>query len=158
MYRRSKRLNGNSDGKLRDDRGDRDDRDRPNRTQFYPIVMSYPTLFYPIVLSDSDDRDRPDRTLFYPGDHDRPGRPDRPSSFHHCFHIIAWTVCTLFRAIGAIIWKPGFHKYVMECHFITYLRSHNRHFSRILAFIGFPCPFLNILCLKQSGQATVVLK
>ena len=32
------------------------------------------------------------------------------------------------------------------------------YFSRILAFIGFPCPFLNILCLKQSGQVTVVLK
>ena len=43
MYRRSKRLYGNSDGKLRDDRGDRGDR---------------------------DDRDRPDRTLLYPGDRD----------------------------------------------------------------------------------------
>ena len=36
MYRRSKRLYGNSDGKLRDDRGDRDDRDRPDRTLLYP--------------------------------------------------------------------------------------------------------------------------
>ena len=36
MYRRSKRLYGNSDGKLRDDRGDRDDRDRPVRTLLYP--------------------------------------------------------------------------------------------------------------------------
>ena len=46
----------------------------------------------------------------------RPGRPDRPSTFRHCFHIIAWIVCTLFRAIGAtraigaIIWKPGFNR------------------------------------------------
>ena len=36
MYRQSKRLYGNSDGKLRDDRGDRDDRDRPDRTLLYP--------------------------------------------------------------------------------------------------------------------------
>ena len=36
VYRRSKRLYGNSDGKLRDDRGDRDDRDRPDRTLLYP--------------------------------------------------------------------------------------------------------------------------
>ena len=36
MYRRSKRLYGNSDGKLRDDRGDRDDPNRPDRTLLYP--------------------------------------------------------------------------------------------------------------------------
>ena len=63
MYRRSKRLYGNSDGKLRDDRGDRDDRDRPDRTLLYP--------------GDRDDRDRPDRTLLYPGDRDDRDRPDR---------------------------------------------------------------------------------
>ena len=50
MYRRSKRLYGNSNGKLRDDR------DRPDRTLLYP--------------GDRDDRDRPDRTLLYPGDRD----------------------------------------------------------------------------------------
>ena len=67
-----------------------------------------------------DRLDRPDRAEFYLGDHDRPGRPDRPSTFRHCFHIIAWIVCTLFRVIGAtraigvIIWKQGLRISAME--------------------------------------------
>ena len=69
---------------------------------------------------------RSDRAEFYLGDHDRPGRPDRPSTFRHCFHIIAWIVCTLFRAIGAtraigaIIWKPGFMVHLVAASTVNY--------------------------------------
>ena len=43
----------------------------------------------------------------------------------------------------------------MECHFITYLVSRNCHFPRTLALLwNIPCLFLNILCLKQSSQAS----
>ena len=46
--------------------------------------------------------------MLFPGDHDdRCGRLDRPQIFPYCFHKIAGIACALFRAIGAIIWKPG---------------------------------------------------
>ena len=36
----------------------------------------------------------------------------------------------------------------MECHFITYPVSRNRHFSQTLALLwNIPCSFLNMLCL-----------
>ena len=43
----------------------------------------------------------------------------------------------------------------MECHFITYLVSHNHHFSRTLVLLWnyIPCSCLNILCLKQIRLA-----
>ena len=41
------------------------------------------------------------------GDHDRRGRVDRPHNFPHRFYKIARIACALFRAMGAIIWKPG---------------------------------------------------
>ena len=51
------------------------------------------------------------------------------------------------------------NKYAIECHFITYLVSHNHQFLQTLALLwNIRCLCLNILCLKQSGQATVVLK
>ena len=60
----------NQQGKFGDDRGDRSDHDRPNRT------------------------------MFYPGDNDRRGRLDRPQIFPHCFHKIAQIACELFLAKG----------------------------------------------------------
>ena len=48
--------------------------------------------------------------------------------------------------------------YVMECHFITYLVSRKRHFSQTLALLWASYSLLACLCLKQSSQATVVLK
>ena len=42
------------------------------------------------------------------GNHDRRGCLDRPQIFPFCFHKIARIACAPFRAIGAIIWKPGF--------------------------------------------------
>lgn len=61
----------NQQGKFGDDRGDRSDHDRPNRT------------------------------MFYPGDNDRRCRLDRPQIFPHCFHKIAQIACELFLAKGA---------------------------------------------------------
>ena len=46
------------------------------------------------------------------------------------------------------------NKYVMECHFITYLVSRNRHrhFSRTSALLwNIPCSFLHILCSSGLG-------